>query len=68
MQKKVELLHRNWTKDREYLPPPTRGQLGDLDAALLVTPPKGLQIGFVPIATQQGLWQNAAGIKIKLGS
>ncbi|WP_419195258.1 hypothetical protein [Novipirellula herctigrandis] len=53
MQLKVEKLHRTWTKDREYLAPPTLGTLADLDPALLVTPPKGLEIGYVPIATRQ---------------
>lgn len=53
LQKRVELLHRNWTRDREYLPPPTVGKLADLDPAVLVTPPKGLEIGYVPIVTRQ---------------
>ena len=53
MQKKVELLHKKWTKDREYLPPPTVGKLADLDPAVIVTPPKGLEIGYVPIVTRQ---------------
>ena len=26
LQKRVEMLHRKWTKDREYLPPPTSRQ------------------------------------------
>lgn len=54
LQKRVEMLHRQWTKDREYLPPPTVGTLADLDPAVLVTPPKGLEIGYVPIVTRQG--------------
>lgn len=54
LQKRVELLHKNWTKDREYLPPPTVGKLADLDPAVLVTPPKGLEVGYVPIVTRQG--------------
>jgi hypothetical protein len=53
LQKRVELLHKNWTKDREYLPPPTVGKLADLDPAVLVTPPKGLEVGYVPIVTRQ---------------
>jgi hypothetical protein len=53
LQKRVELLHQHWTNDRDYLPPPTVGKLADLDPALLVTPPKGLEIGFVPIVTRQ---------------
>jgi hypothetical protein len=55
LQKRVELLHRNWTKERNYLPPPTVGKLADLDPAVLVTPPKGLEIGYVPIVTRQGV-------------
>ncbi len=53
MQKRVEMLHRAWTKDRQYLPPPTVGKLADVDPAQLVTPPKGFEIGYVPIATRQ---------------
>jgi hypothetical protein len=53
LQKRVELIHRNWKKNREYLPPPTLGKLADIDPALLVTPPKGLEIGYVPIAVRQ---------------
>ena len=53
MQAKVEKLHRAWTKDRDYLAPPTVGKLAGLDPAQLVKPPKGLAIGYVPIATRQ---------------
>ncbi|WP_231617752.1 hypothetical protein [Novipirellula aureliae] len=55
LQKRVEKLHRSWTKDREYLPAPTTGKLADIDPALIVTPPKGLEVGYVPIATRQGI-------------
>jgi hypothetical protein len=55
MQRRVEKLHRNWTKDREYLPPTMVGKLADIDPALIVTPPKGMEIGYVPIVTRQGL-------------
>jgi hypothetical protein len=54
LQKRVELLHKNWTKEKQYLPPPTVGKLADLDPAVIVTPPKGLEIGYVPIVTRQG--------------
>lgn len=57
LQKRVELLHKQWTKDREYLPPPTTGKLADLDPALIVTPPRGLEIGYVPIVTRQAAKQ-----------
>ena len=55
MQRRVELLHRNWTKDREYLPAPMIGKLAEIDPALIVTPPKGLEVGYVPIVTRQGI-------------
>jgi hypothetical protein len=53
LQARVEKLHRNWTKDRDYLPSPTIGALADVDPALIVTPPPGLEAGYVPIATRQ---------------
>ena len=46
-------VHRTSPKDRDYLAPPTVGTLCDLDPALLVTPPKGKEVGYVPIATRQ---------------
>jgi hypothetical protein len=53
LQKRVELLHRHWGKDREYLAPPASGQLAEIDPALIVTPPEGFEIGYVPIVTRQ---------------
>ena len=53
LQARVEKIHRKWKKDQDYLPPPTVGKLADIDPALLVTPPRGLEIGYVPIATRQ---------------
>ena len=35
------------------------GALCDLDPALLVTPPKGKEVGYVPIATRQE-WGDSA--------
>ncbi|MCY2940133.1 MAG: hypothetical protein NTV50_00515 [Planctomycetota bacterium] len=54
MQLRVEKLHKSWTKEKEYLPAPTIGKLADIDPALVVMPPKGFEIGYVPIATKQG--------------
>ena len=53
VQSRVEKLHRTWTKDRDYLAPPDAGRLADIDPALILTPPAGLEIGYVPIATRQ---------------
>ncbi|MCB1210981.1 MAG: hypothetical protein KDK97_16780, partial [Verrucomicrobiales bacterium] len=55
VQVRVEKLHRAWTKDRDYLTPPDAGTLASIDPALILTPPKGLEIGYVPIATRQEL-------------
>jgi len=53
LQAFVEKLHANWPADRDYMAPPTRGKLVSLDPALLVTPPAGLEVGYVPIVTRQ---------------
>jgi hypothetical protein len=53
VQARVEELHKHWTKDREYLPPPMLGKLADLDPALIVSPPQGMEAGYVPIVTRQ---------------
>jgi hypothetical protein len=53
IQRRVELLHRHWTKERTYLAPPASGGLADIDPALVVAPPPGLEIGYVPIVTRQ---------------
>jgi hypothetical protein len=53
LQAFVEKLHSHWPTDRDYMVPPTRGKLVSLDPALLVTPPRGLETGYVPIVTRQ---------------
>jgi hypothetical protein len=53
LQARVVILHRAWTRERDYLAPPTIGTLAELDPALMVTPPAGLEAGYVPIATRQ---------------
>lgn len=55
LQRRVEMIHRSWKKDREYLAPPPAGKLAEIDPALIVQPPKGLEIGYVPVATRQEL-------------
>ncbi len=55
MQARVEKLHRAWTKERDYLPPPTVGKLAEIDPALVVTPPPGFEVGYVPIATRRDI-------------
>jgi hypothetical protein len=53
LQALVEKLHASWLPNRDYMAPPTAGALVALDPALLVTPPRGLEVGYVPIVTRQ---------------
>jgi hypothetical protein len=53
LQARVEKLHRHWKKDCDYLAPPAIGKLAHIDPALILTPPPGLETGYVPIATRQ---------------
>ena len=53
LQTFVENIHANWPIDRDYMAPPSQGTLAKLDPALLVTPPRGLEVGYVPIVTHQ---------------
>lgn len=55
LQVRVLQIHRSWKKDRDYLAPPAFGKLAELDPALIVTPPPGLDAGYVPIVTRQAL-------------
>ncbi|MGA2063975.1 MAG: hypothetical protein ABSG86_03350 [Thermoguttaceae bacterium] len=55
LQAFVEKIHASWRIDRDYMAPPGRGGLVTLDPALLVTPPAGLEVGYVPIVTRQSV-------------
>ena len=55
LQKKVELLQRYWTINKQYMAPPRLGSLASLDPGLIVHPPKRLGLGYVPIAVDQRL-------------
>jgi hypothetical protein len=53
LQSLVEKIHVNWPVDRDYMEPPGSGTLAKLDPALLVSPPEGMEVGYVPIVTRQ---------------
>lgn len=53
LQTRVELLHQNWSHTDEYLAPPSVGRIATLDPAVVIQPPVGLEIGYVPIVTRQ---------------
>jgi hypothetical protein len=53
LQAVVGKLHAHWTLRKEYMPAPGMGTLTALDPALVVKPPRGLEVGYVPIVTRQ---------------
>jgi hypothetical protein len=53
LQAFVEKIHATWTPDKDYMAPPTVGALVTLDPGLFVTPPQGLEVGYVPIVVGQ---------------
>ncbi len=53
LQSLVEKMHAAWKIDGQYMPPPKTGTLVELDPALIVTPPAGFEVGYVPIVTGQ---------------
>ena len=54
IQKRVELIHRHWSKKDKYFPRPNL-PIAAVDPGLLVIPPKDLEIGYVPICVHQQL-------------
>jgi len=69
LQERVERIHTHWGHTDEYLPGPTGGSLASLDDGLLVTPPPGLEVGFVPIVSRQeyvgAMTTTAADLEVK---
>ncbi|MCU0937288.1 MAG: hypothetical protein MUF66_14820 [Gammaproteobacteria bacterium] len=53
LQAFVEEVHAAWSIDRDYMAPLRQGALVSMDPALFVTPPPGLEVGYVPIVTRQ---------------
>lgn len=53
LQGMIEQIHENWTKDKSYIPELTEGNLVALDDNLIVTPPAGMEKGYVPIVVRQ---------------
>lgn len=53
LQALVEKIHGEWPVDRDYMLLPGRGRLVSLDPGLFVTPPKGMEVGYVPIVIRQ---------------
>jgi hypothetical protein len=60
LQAVIVRIHSQWPVTRDYMPLPSRGSLAEIESALIVSPPKGLEVGYVPIVTRQ-----EAGIPVK---
>ncbi len=55
LQNRVEQMHTHWQYTDNYLSDLNSGTLVGLDPELIVTPPSGMEIGYVPIVTRQEL-------------
>ncbi len=53
LQSLIEKIHAEWPIDRDYIPEQTFGKLANIDENLIVTPPDGLEVGYVPIVVKQ---------------
>ena len=53
LQSIVEKIHTHWSIEQDYLPSPGDGALASFDPALIVTPPSGLEMGYVPVVVNQ---------------
>jgi len=54
----IEKMHTHWTIDKEYLASASSGTLASFDEGLIVTPPSGLEVGYVPIVVKQAQISN----------
>jgi len=53
LQSFIEKIHANWRIEQDFMPPPGIGELVTLDPALILEPPPGMEVGYVPIVTRQ---------------
>lgn len=54
LQQRIELMHRHWPIDQSFIREPSVDvPLVNLDPAIVVRPPAGLEYGYVPIVTNQ---------------
>jgi len=67
MQKRVELIHSNWSHTDEYMAPPAVGSVATIDPKALVQPPAGLESGYVPIVTRQEKSQRKVRVFVLAG-
>jgi hypothetical protein len=54
LQAVVTAMHRAWPNGTQFISEPKSGALTSMDPALIVSPPKGLEYGYVPYVISQG--------------
>eukprot|EP00966_Prymnesium_polylepis_P278112 6426219-Prymnesium_polylepis.1 len=66
MQLRIEKLHRMAGRVSRWLKPRVAATVGlaAIESALILSPPAGLEVGYVPIALFEGLDQPAAGCTV----
>jgi len=55
LQKQIENIQSNWDSNQEFIPTPkslSKVRLAELDHGLIVEPPEGLEVGWVPIVIE----------------
>lgn len=53
LQKTVEKIHKSCAAGSDFMAPPTKGELAEFDPGLLVNPPEGKEVGWVPLIVRQ---------------
>ena len=53
LQKAVEKIHKSCAAGSDFMAPPTKGELAEFDPGLLVNPPEGKEVGWVPLIVRQ---------------
>lgn len=53
LQALVEKMQRQWLSNKDYMGPLKEGKLVSMDPALIVQPPAGFEVGYVPIVIGQ---------------
>ena len=53
LQTIVEQIHTEWGQQTEFIKPPSRGDLVELQQEVLVEPPAGAEVGWVPVVISQ---------------
>ena len=67
LQTRVELIHSNWSHTDQYMAPPLVGNIATIDPNGIVSPPSGLEIGYVPIVTRQSKTPNKVRVFVMAG-